>query len=239
MLEPLKTRVFQCIFEWNIKVLTAAAEIFPLNSFFPTLCEAQRLSSQIYSCLKSFFMSSLNWLTCETTGYVNAKHKIWTLSNSGIKMGIWGLWPWCQNSSVDFQPSPLQSNIFLMSSWNCSVSSATSGRLSADVIRRPLHRCLHEVTHASMEPENIRSMGEPPEAPWHGWFDFDAIAAWLQASLDCSRRRWQMRCHDVGAHVCLVQIDLLRPHLNLPDSLWKHVWMMRNCGCLPAASRCE
>lgn len=129
MLEPLKTRVFQCIFEWNIKVLTAAAEIFPLNSFFPPLCETQRLSSQIYSCLKSFFMSSLNWLMCEPTGYVNAKHKISTLSNSGIKMRIWGLWPWCQNSSVDFQPSPLQSNIFLISSWNCSVSTATSGRL--------------------------------------------------------------------------------------------------------------
>lgn len=138
----------------------------PLNSFFPLSFPLFPLwSSKAFfkDLFLSFLRNSLNWLMYEQSGDVNTEHKTWTLSNSGFKLGIWGLWPWCQNSSVDFQLFPASVKYFphIIPELQCQSCHHWLARLPAGVIRHPLHRCLEEVTHASLEPENIRSRGEP------------------------------------------------------------------------------
>lgn len=212
----------------------------PQNSFFPLTFPLFPLwSSNAFfkDFFLSFFRKSLNWLMYEQSGAVNTEHKTWTLSNSGFKIGIWGLWPWFQNSSVDLQLFlPRFSQIF--SSHNpgtaVPVLSPLAGTTACGVIRHPLHRCLDEVTHASLEPENIRSRGEPREASWHGCFEFEAIAAWLQESLDSSqRRRWQMRIRD---KVSIMQRSLLWLFGLLAGSLKVKVWLQILTGRMGGAT---
>lgn len=204
----------------------------PLNSFSPSLfpsslCEAQRLSSKIYSCLSSGIVW-IDWcMNSQVMLILNTK--TWTLSNSGFKIGIWGLWPWRQNSSVDFRLFlPCFSQIF------SSHNPGTAVPVLSPLAGTTACRCHQASSDASLEPENIWSRGEPREASWHGWFEFVAIAAWLQESLDSSqRRRWQMRIRD---KVSIMQRSLLWLFGLLAGSLKVKVWIQILTGRMGGAS---
>lgn len=133
----------------------------------------------------------------EQSGYVNTEHKICPLSNSGIKMEIWGFWLWCQNSSLDFQ-------LFLphfsqrISSYNPGTGVSVLSPVGDWLAMSSGVRFTAVWARWPPLPWNIPSRGEPPQASWHCSFEFEAFAGWLQASVYRSRRRRrQMRGHDV------------------------------------------
>lgn len=128
-----------------------------MEFFFSPLCEAHRLSSRIYLCLKmSFLVNSLNWLMYEDCS--NAEQKIRTWSNTGIKVDFELFLPHISHTFPSYNPGPAVRGL---SPADDSLLMSSSVRLTAKGARSPTL------------PRN-----QTTEAPWQAQLDLNL--RWLQ-----------------------------------------------------------